>query len=471
MEKLYINGEWVDSKSNDVIEVENPATMEIFARVPAAHGDDVDAAVAAAKEAFKTWSKTDLKERIRLTEAMLDMMKEELGGMAQIVMKELGSPYKWSRNAQVKGYFTEMQNFIDSAKNFEYEEVHEEFRIIREPVGVVACITPWNYPLGQIVRKVVPAVLAGNTVVLKPSKQTPLIAIEMVKIMDKVGFPKGVVNLVTGRGGEVGNALCAHKDVDLVSFTGSVSGGVEVGKKALDTVKILALELGGKSPAVIIPGADLDVALDVTLDKIFLNTGQTCSALSRLLVQKDHKAEVMAKIEEKMKNYKVGAPDEEGAVLGPLSSRKQYDKVRDYLKLGIEEGATLSIGEVPPEEPVGGYYVSPAVFTNVDNSMRIAQEEIFGPVLCVIEYSTIEEAVEIANDTLFGLNGAVFAKTIEEAIEVAKEIKSGNVVVNEGGSRTGVPFGGYKHSGIGRECGTHGFDEFLEVKAILGWRA
>lgn len=463
-DKLYINGEWVEPKSTEKIEVENPATKTIIGSVPAGNEEDVNLAVVAAKEAFKSWSVTAADERAALVQALLDDLTAKKDELADIIVEELGCSKAFAKNAQVLPYLADIQNYLNIVKDYIFEEKFDDYMVTKEPVGVVGALTPWNYPLGQIIKKLIPALLAGNTMVLKPSQKTPLVAYKLTESIDKVNFPKGVFNLVTGRGSEVGNLLATHKDINMVTFTGSTKGGKEVGKLAMDDVKRVALELGGKSPAVIISGADYEMAVPKVLDKIFLNTGQTCSAYSRLIVPREEKEKIEKIVLEKAKNYKVGDPKDPDTILGPVASKQQFDKISYFIEKGIEEGATLLLGEIPTESD--GYYISPTVFTDVNNSMEIAREEIFGPVLTIIPYDTLEEAVDIANDTDYGLSGAVFGPN-EEAFKVANQIRTGNIVVNTGNFIHKAPFGGFKHSGIGREGGKYGFDEFVEIKATF----
>lgn len=463
-EKIYINGNWVASSGSDAIEVENPANKEIIAQVPASNEEDINLAVESAKNAFITWKETSIDERIVYVENILKEIEKIEDEMAETISKELGCPLTFAKNAHVIPYLKDMKNFLSIAKDYEFEEDHGRYIIRKEPIGVVGALTPWNYPLGQILVKITPALLAGNTIVLKPSKQTPLIAYKLTEAIDKARLPEGVFNLVPGRGSEVGNILSEHKDVDMVSFTGSTDGGREVSKLAVEGIKKIALELGGKSPSVILKGADYNLAIKRTLNSIFMNVGQSCSALSRLLVPREEKEKIEKMIVEKTKSYIFGDPNDSNTMVGALSSEKQFKKVKYYINKGLEEGAKLLIGEVPKESK--GYYVGPTVFTDVENSMEIAQNEIFGPVLCVIPYDTVEEALEIANDTSFGLSSAVFGPE-KEALEFANKIRAGEVSVNKGSSLLKAPFGGYKHSGVGREGGQLGFEEFLEIKAIF----
>lgn len=463
-EKIYVNGEWINSLGNDMIEVENPANEEIIERVPASTEEDVNMAVKSAKEAFKSWKDTSINERINLVENLLNELKEIEDEMAEVIAKELGCSLRFAKNTHVIPYLEDMKNYLSIVKDYKFEENHGDYIVKREPFGVVGALTPWNYPLGQILQKLSPALLAGNTIVLKPSKQTPLVAYQLTKAIHRAGFPKGVFNLTPGRGSEVGNILAKHKDIDMITFTGSTKGGREVSKLALDGIKKITLELGGKSPAVILPGADYNLALKKTLDSIYMNVGQSCSAFSRLLVPRDEKENIEQMIVKKTKDYVFGDPSEPGTMIGPLSSEKQFKKVSYYINKGLEEGAKLLIGEVPKRSK--GYYIGPTVFTNVENNMEIAQNEIFGPVLCVIAYDNLNEALNIANDTEYGLSSAVFGPE-EQALEFAYKIRAGEVIVNNGSSLHKAPFGGYKHSGIGREGGKHGLEEFLEIKAIF----
>ncbi len=463
-DKLYINGEWVFPKSDEKIQVENPATKEIFQVVPAANEEDVNLAVAAAKEAFNTWQFTPLEERVSLVTKLLEELNQRVDDMAKIIVKELGCGFKFAKNFHVIPYLEDIENYLKIINDFNFEERYEDYIIYKEPVGVVAALTPWNYPLGQIIKKLSPALLAGNTMVLKPSQKTPLVSFFLTEAIDKAGFPKGVFNLVTGRGSEVGNILAQHKDVDMVTLTGSTKGGVEVAKLAADDIKRISLELGGKSASIILKDADYRLALSKTLDKMYFNTGQSCSAYSRLLVPRDEKEEIEKLIIEMTKDYKFGDPANPEIIIGPVASKQQFDKITYYIKKGIEEGAKLLIGEVPKESR--GYYIGPTVFTDVDNGMEIAQNEIFGPVLSIIPYDTVEEAIEIANDSVYGLSGAVFGPE-KEAFEVAKQIRTGTIVINSGSQLHKAPFGGFKHSGVGREGGKYGLEEFLEIKTLF----
>ncbi len=463
-DKIYLDGSWQNSSGDDFIEVENPANRKIIGRVPASSSEDVDRAIGAARKAFDGWSARPLEERLDFMTRLLDELEKIKGDMARVISLELGSTPFFADRVHTQSYLEGLAHMIDLAREYNFVENYGGYIVRKEAVGVVAALTPWNYPFGQIMHKLAPALIAGNTMVLKPSQITPLSAYLLTEAIDRAGFPRGVFNLVPGRGSEVGNLLASHKDVDMVSFTGSTEGGRAVGKLAMDGVKRLALELGGKSPAIVLRGADLDRTVKRVLGSIYSNTGQSCSALSRLLVPRDEARKIEEKIVEITGKFVFGDPQAEGTRVGPLASRKQFDKVASYIEKGIEEGARLLLGEVPRLGQ--GYYVGPTVFTEVDNSMTIAREEIFGPVLSVIYYDKLEEAIEIANDTDYGLSAAVFGDETK-ALEVAARLRAGEVILNDSAYYTGSPFGGYKHSGIGREGGRYGLEEFLEVKAVF----
>lgn len=463
--KLYIDGEWIKPDSQEQIEVENPANREIIAKIPSSNKNDVDKAVNAAKRAFETWQYEDLNKRIELVEKLRDEIINKKEDMASIIMDELGRSKSFALNPQVEPYIDAMSDFIDIVKNYEFERNKDGYKVRKEPFGVVAAITPWNYPLGQIIKKIIPALLVGNTIVLKPSQKTPLVAYTLAECFDKVGFPKGVFNLVTGAGSKVGKMLTEHKDVDVVSFTGSVEGGKKVGENSIKGIKKVTLELGGKSPAILLKGGDYELGIKKALNTVYNNTGQTCSAFTRLLVPEDEKEIIEKMVVEKTKTYKFGNPYSEEKIVGPLASKKQFDKVKSYIEKGLDEGAKMIYGEIPKDYSKG-YYVGPVVFTDVTNDMKIARDEIFGPVISIITYKDKEDAIKIANDTTFGLAGAVFGPEIE-AKEVANKIKAGTITINQGSPTHKAPFGGYKHSGIGREGGVAGFEAFLQEKAIF----
>lgn len=466
-EKIYINGEWIPGASGEFIDVENPATRKVFARVPAGNDQDVDKAARAAHRALPAWSALPLSSRIELMEKWLAIFRSQEEELIDITIKELGSPWAFTKSSQVEYQYVRTRSYIDLAPTVPLVEKMAASTTYREPVGVIGCITPWNYPLGQVIQKIVPALLMGNTVILKPSQHTPLSSYWLADAFEKAGFPKGVFNLIPGRGGEVGNALSTHPLVDMISFTGSTVGGVKVGKSALDSVKHISLELGGKSPYVILPleSHDYSVPIHLCFNSIFLNSGQTCTAFSRLLIPESEKETIKKQLVEIAKEYTVGDPEDHHVKLGPVSSMAQYKKISEYIQKGMDEGACLLIGGLPPS-PDHGYYIYPTIFTDVDNSMTIAQDEIFGPVLCVITYKDEEEAIRIANDVRYGLNAGVYGPK-EKALKVAHRIQAGNVYINSSPRDTAAPFGGYKESGIGREGGVYGMIEFTQQKALF----
>lgn len=464
-EKLYINGQWISSRSGELMGVENPATQEIFAKVPAGNAEDVDAAAKAAHHALPVWRATPLSERIVLMKRFLDIFRSQEEELIAVTIKELGSPYTFTKTAQVEYQYTRTQSYIDLAPEVPLIEHMAASTVYREPVGVIGCITPWNYPLGQVIQKVIPALLMGNTVILKPSRYTPLSSYWLTDAFEKANFPKGVFNLVTGRGGEVGDAMASHPLVNMISFTGSTSGGINVGKNALTGLKHISLELGGKSPYIILKGSNYEEAVRLCFNSIFLNSGQTCTAFSRLLIPKSEQAVIEKKLIEMSKEYVTGNPKDPSTKLGPLASLRQYEKVKSYIESGIRDGAKLLCGTVP-KQPQKGYYISPAIFTHVTPFMSIAEDEIFGPVLCVFPYETEEEAVQIANNTRYGLNAGVYGEK-EKAVAIAKQLEAGNVYINASPRDTAAPFGGYKQSGLGREGGIYGMLEFTQQKAVF----
>lgn len=464
-EKLYIDGEWTPASSGEWIDVENPADMKIFARVPRGAAEDIDRAARAAKAAFPAWAAKPLSERIALMERFLAIFRSQEEEIIDLEIKELGAPWAFAKSSHCEYQYTRVRSYIDLAPEVPMVEKMPLSTVYREPVGVVGCITPWNYPLGQVVQKVIPALLMGNTVVLKPSQHTPLSCYLMADAFDRTGFPKGVFNMVTGRGAEVGDAMATHPMIDMISFTGSTSGGIQVARQALGTVKRITLELGGKSPDIFLSMDDYDTAIRCCFNSIFLNSGQTCTALSRLIIPKSEEAKIEARLAAIVKEYTVGDPADHSVKVGPLASLSQYRKVKSYIEKGIAEGARLLAGGVPGA-PVRGYYVEPTIFTGCTMDMTIARDEIFGPVLCVFTYETEDEAVALANDTRYGLNAAVYGPK-ERAVAVAKKIRAGNVYINDSPRDTAAPFGGYKESGLGREGGVYGMLEFTQQKALF----
>lgn len=465
----FIGGEWTASSSPSRIAVENPATLEKFAEIPDGTVEDIDRAVDAAYESLPAWRVTPLKKRRALMQRFLEHFKAMRQAIIDLEAAELGAPIAFGANAHCDYQFVRIQSYIDEVEKVVFEEPFEHSTVIREPVGVVGCITPWNYPIGQIVQKVIPALLTGNTVVLKPSQSTPLTACLMMEAFRLADFPKGVVNLVSGRGSRAGAELALNPKVAMISFTGSTAVGVSLSQQALKTVKRISLELGGKSPCVWLPDLpDYRAAVKPLFNSIFLNSGQTCTALSRLIVPKARLAEVEKLLLDHLKDYPVGDPFDPKVLIGPMASRQQFETVKSYIELGVKEGARLLAGSIP-EEPGAhekGWFIQPTIFTNVKNDMRIAREEIFGPVLCVIAYDTVDEAVAIANDTPYGLNAMVVGPKAE-AQAVARRINAGNVYINDAPRDVTAPFGGYGASGIGREGGRYGLMEFTQLKAVF----
>jgi acyl-CoA reductase-like NAD-dependent aldehyde dehydrogenase len=464
---LYINGQWVKPSGRGTIEVINASTEEVMASIPDGDANDAASAVAAARAAFEGWSTTPPATRADFLKKIREGMKARSEELAHIIAGEVGMPLKMAALIQVGSPIANFGNYARLAASFDWEEVVGNSRVVREAVGVVVCITPWNYPLHQIAAKVAAALAAGCTVVLKPSEVAPLNAFVLAEVIDAAGLPPGVFNLVSGTGPGIGEALVRHPDVDMVSFTGSTGAGKRISEVASATVKRVALELGGKSASIILDDADLPAAVKGTVNACFLNSGQTCSAHTRMLVPESRYAEVAKLVVDAAKNFTVGDPFGGSAKLGPLISEAQRERVRNYIRKGIEEGAQLLCGG--PDAPHGlprGYYVQPTVFGRVNPSSTIAQEEIFGPVLAIITYRDEDEAVRIANGTLYGLAGGVWAGSDERALQVARRLRTGQVDINGGVFNLSAPFGGFKQSGRGREMGLYGLEEFLEYKSL-----
>ena len=466
-EKLYIDGAWVEPSGKDTLDVINSTTEEVMATIPAGDATDVDRAVKAAKAAFPAWSQTSVQDRAKFLTRINEGLSARADEVANIVSEEVGMPKMLSTLIQVglpQGSFAVNAQLVEG---FQFEEQVGNSLVVREPVGVVGCITPWNYPLHQIAAKVAPALAAGCTVVVKPSEVAPINAFILAEIIDEAGLPAGVFNLVSGVGPVVGEAIASHPDVDMVSFTGSTRAGKRVSELAAQTVKRVTLELGGKSANVILDDADFEKAVADGVGKCYLNSGQTCSALTRMLVPRSRLAEAEAIAVKTAETFTTGDPFQPTTRLGPLVSAVQRDRVRGYIKKGQDEGAKLLTGGA--ESPEGldkGFFVKPTVFSEVGRDMTIAQEEIFGPVLSILPYDTEEEAVEIANDTVYGLAGGVWSGDPERAKKVALQLRTGQVEVNGGGFNLMAPFGGYKQSGHGRELGKYGLEEYLEVKSL-----
>jgi aldehyde dehydrogenase (NAD+) len=466
-DKLYIGGEWVDPSGSETLDVVNSTTEEVIGRIPQSAPEDVDKAVAAARQAFESWSQTSLKDRadcMRQISGALAARSEEIGAL---VSQELGMPLKLSVQIQAGLPTMTFGSMPELLEHVVWEQEVGNSQIVREPVGVVGAITPWNYPLHQIALKVAPAIAVGCTVVLKPSEVAPLNAFVLAEIIDEVGLPAGVFNLVTGTGPVVGEAIASHPGIDMVSFTGSTRAGKRVSELAAQSVKPVALELGGKSANVILDDADLQTAVTDGMAKCYLNSGQTCSALTRMLVPRAKLEEAERIAAAVAEQTKVGDPFEEDTRLGPLVSDVQRERVRGYIQKGIDEGAKLVTGGA--EAPDGldrGYFVRPTVFSDVKNDMTIAQEEIFGPVLSIIPYEDEEDAIRIANDSVYGLAGGVWSGDEERAKRVARRIRTGQIEINGGVFNPLAPFGGYKQSGHGREAGSFSLEEFLQVKSM-----
>jgi aldehyde dehydrogenase (NAD+) len=466
--KFYINGEWVAPLIANDLEVLNPATEKPVAVISMGSAGDIDRAVAAAKKAFATYSRTTTEELLAILEKLLAIYKRRYEEMAQTITLELGAPLSMSREQQADVGVGHLQGFIDALKRLHTREVLPNGDVmLREPIGVCGLITPWNWPINQIALKVVPALATGSTCVLKPSEFTPLNAMLYAEMVHEAGFPAGTFNLVNGDGLNVGAALSKHKDVDMMSFTGSTRAGIAVSKDAAETVKRVTLELGGKSPNIVFEDADLEDRVAGSVLECFNNSGQSCDAPTRLLVQKsvyDKAVEIATRVG---KEAKVGDPAKEGSHIGPLVSDVQFGRVQALIEAGIAEGARVLVGGAgKPEGFETGYFVKPTIFADVNNTMRIAREEVFGPVLAIMPFETEEEAIEIANDTNYGLAAYVQTGDPKRAERVASRLRAGMVHINGGPHRYGSPFGGYKQSGNGREGGMFGLEDFLEVKTV-----
>jgi aldehyde dehydrogenase (NAD+) len=466
-EKLFIGGQWVDPAGSEQIEVINPTTEESMGSIPAGTSEDVDRAVAAAREAFDGWAGTPREQRGELLGAIAAGLAERADEIAATISAELGMPLKLSRRIQAGLPMMDFQSMPELIQQVAWEEEVGNSLVVREPIGVVGAITPWNYPLHQIAAKVAPALAAGCTVVLKPSEVAPLNAFILAEVIEAAGVPAGVFNLVSGEGPVAGEAIASHPGIDIVSFTGSTRAGKRVSELAAETVKSVTLELGGKSPNVILDDADLSKAVPDGVAKCFLNSGQTCNALTRMLVPREMIGDAAAIAAEAAGAFTPGDPFDESTRLGPLVSEAQRDRVRGYIEKGAEEGAELVAGGAEaPEGLERGFFVRPTVFSQVENSMTIAQEEIFGPVLSIIPFEDEDDAVQIANDTIYGLAGAVWSADEERAVAIGRRIRTGQVEINGGVFNPLAPFGGYKQSGHGRELGRFAIEEFLQPKAL-----
>lgn len=467
-EKCYINGEWVAPLSSKEWMLTDPATEKPFASIALAGVEDVDLAVKAARAAFKEFSGTSKAERIDLLERIIERFVSRESELSDVVTAELGTPV--SQKIHAPAALGSFKQALATLREYEFEYRLGPNIVRREPIGVCGLITAWNWPLQLLATKLAYALAVGCTIVLKPSEFTPLSAIHLTEVLHEAGVPKGVFNLVLGDGPIVGNAISKHMDIDMVSFTGSTRAGVLIAEAAAPSVKRVAQELGGKSANVILDDADLKAAAKWNVTRAFSNTGQSCHAPSRILVQENQVEEVLALLEQEAKEVKVGNPLDPQVTMGPVVNKLQFDRVQEYIKIGIEEGATVRVGGVGrPEGLEQGYFVKPTIFSNVTPNMRIAQEEIFGPVLAVIPYRTEEEAIEIANGTPYGLGGYVFSSNRERGKSVGRQLQAGRVFLNGAVSNTEAPMGGYKRSGNGREMGVFGLEEYLETKAMIGF--
>lgn len=467
LQQLFIDGQWQRASSSHIIDVINPATEQVIDKVPLANNEDVNNAVQAAKQAFISWQHTSSEERTRLINAIVEKLVEKQGEMAAVISEEQGMPLVFANSVQAGGPIIGMASYAKLTRVMDQVQHLDNSIITKEPIGVCAFITPWNYPLHQLVGKVAPALAAGCTMVIKPSEETPLSAILFAKIIAEVGLPKGVFNLITGDGENTGNALTSHPDVDLVSFTGSTSAGIQVALNAAPTVKRVCQELGGKSPNIITLDAPLEKAVTNAVTSVMFNCGQTCVAATRVLIHHSLYSQAVKIAKQVAESLIVGSPSDKQTFMGPMCSARQKQTVLSYIQTGIDEGAALVCGGI--EQPDGlptGFYVKPTIFADVTNDMTIAREEIFGPVICFISYEDEAQAIKIANDTDYGLAAKVWAGTKENAIEIAKKIRAGQITINDGDFNYNAPFGGFKQSGNGREWGEAGLNEFIELKSM-----
>ncbi len=465
--ELYIDGAWIAPQGDGTIEVVNPTTEQVIGSVPAGSSDDVNLAVAAAKRAFPEWANSSVETRMAALNDLSLALKELTEELAQTITAEVGTPIGYSRMAMVGTPRVVARSYAKMLESYEWEHEIRNSVIVKEPVGVCAFITPWNFPLHQIVGKVAPALAAGCTMVLKPSKEAPLNAFLLADILHDIGLPPGVFNLVSGHGSEVGEFLSGHPDVDMVSFTGSTGAGVRVSQAAAPTVKRVTLELGGKSANVILDDADVIRAAKSSIGACYQNSGQTCSALTRLIIPVAQKEEILEVVKQRVEGYTPGNPLDENTRCGPMVSSKQQASVHNYIQSAIDEGATLIAGGTEmPDGIETGFFVRPTAFADVTPDMTIWKEEVFGPVLTITTYQSEEEALSLANDSIYGLSGGVWSGDAERAMEFAKGMRTGQVSINGGPFNVSAPFGGYKQSGNGRELGVEGLDEFLEIKAI-----
>ncbi len=471
--KFYINGKWVLPKSNKSIKVINPATEDVCAEISLGSKEDVNDAVLSAKEAFKTWAFSLKKERLEPLEKLYELYKKRWSDIAETITTEMGAPKDFSTKLQAGTGAAHIKTFIRYLKEFDFEKPLGEHaknqRLIYEPKGVCALITPWNWPMNQTCLKVMPALASGCTMILKPSEVAPLSAMILTELIDEAGFPPGVFNLVNGDGAITGDALTSHPDINMISFTGSTRAGALISQNAAKDFKRVSLELGGKGANIIFQDADPE-AIERGALRCFRNSGQSCNAPTRMLVEKSMYDEAVERVKKFANNMKVGDPKKEGEHIGPVVSEVQYEKIQSLIQKGIDEGAKLVAGGVGKPDGINkGYFVKPTAFADVNNQMEIARTEIFGPVLSIIPFENEEEAINIANDTDYGLTNYIQTNDKEKANRVARRLRSGMVDVNGAGIAVDAPFGGFKHSGIGREAGKEGLLEFLEVKSVGGW--
>ena len=469
--KFYINGQWVDPSNKNDFEVINPSDESVCAIISLGSQEDTDAAVSAARAALPMWSSSSKEERVALLERLYAIYQRRMDEMAEVISIEMGAPIDFSKAAQAPSGTNAIEDFLNQLKKFEFEEQLDDSdnQLIYEPKGVCALITPWNWPISQVALKVIPAIAAGCTMVLKPSEIAPLDSMLFADMLEEAGCPAGVFNLVNGDGAGVGSQLTSHPDIDMVSFTGSTRAGALISHNAADDFKRVGLELGGKGANIIFADAD-DKAVKRGVRHCFNNTGQSCNAPTRMLVERTIYNQAVEIAKETALSTKTDIASKEGKHLGPVVSKLQFDKIQALIQAGIDENATLVTGGTgKPEGLETGYFIKPTIFADVNNQMTIAQTEIFGPVLSIIPFDTEEEAIEIANDTPYGLTNYVQTQDQERAKRMSKRLLSGTVELNGKGAASGAPFGGFKHSGIGREGGEHGFTEFVEVKVVTGW--
>ncbi|MCA1029183.1 aldehyde dehydrogenase family protein [Cytobacillus kochii] len=470
--KHYINGEWVTSTGSKTIDVINPATEEVMGKISSGTEEDLDKAVAAAKAAFPSFSQTSVEERIELLERICQEYEKRKDDIIEVITEELGSPVKRSNKVHYQMGLQHFKQAVEELKTFKFEEERGNTLVRKESIGVAGLITPWNFPTNQTSTKLASAFAAGSTVVLKPASNTPFAAMILAEIFEAAGLPKGVFNLVTGSGSTIGNGISSHPDIDFVSFTGSGEVGQKIMENAASTIKKVSLELGGKSPLIVLDDADIKGAAKTAVALVAGNTGQVCTAATRTLIPKGMHDEFVEAVKEVIENFPVGDPTSQDVQVGPLVDADQWERVQSYIKKGSEEGAELIAGG--PGKPEGlekGYYTKITAFTNVKNDMTIAQEEIFGPVMSILTYDNLDEAIEIANDTIYGLAGYVYGGDRDTLQKVAKGIRAGQIQVNNSKTDFSAPFGGFKQSGIGREWGDFGIEEFLEPKSIIGYYA